>query len=38
MKAREAMIAVMRKMLTVAYHLLRTEQMYDPANLLAVGA
>jgi transposase len=28
MKGREAMIAVMRKMLTVAYHLLRTEQMY----------
>lgn len=30
MKAREAMIAVMRKMLTIASHLLRTEQMYDP--------
>ncbi len=35
MKAREAMIAVMRKMLTVAYHLLRTEQMYDPAKVCA---
>jgi len=32
MKGREAMMAVMRKMLTVAYRLLRTEEMYDPTK------
>jgi len=36
MKGREAMIAVMRKMLIVAYRLLRTEELYDPAKVGAV--
>jgi len=35
MKGREAMVAVMRKMLTVAYQFLRTEQMYDPTKVCA---
>src|SRR5256885_8371125 len=35
MKGREAMMAVMRKMLTVAYRLLRTEEMYDPTKVCA---
>ncbi len=36
MKGREAMIAVMRKMLIVAYRLLKTEQLYDPTKVCAV--
>jgi transposase len=36
MKGREAMMAVMRKMLIVAYRLLRTGQMYDPTKVGAV--
>ena len=38
MKACDALMAVMRKMLIVAFHLLRTEEAYDPpssANLVA---
>jgi len=37
MKARDALMAVMRKMLVVAYRLLRTEELYD-ATKGAVGA
>jgi len=37
MKKREAMIAVMRKMLIVAYRLLRTEELYDPTKVGAVA-
>jgi transposase len=33
MKGREAMIAVMRKMLTITYRLLRTEELYDPTKV-----
>ena len=33
MKGREAMMAVMRKMLIVAYRLLKTGQMYDPTKV-----
>src|SRR5207245_3202539 len=36
MKGREAMIAVMRKMLIVASHLLKTEEMYDPTKVCTV--
>lgn len=36
MKGREAMIAVMRKMLTVAYRLLKTGEMYDSTKVGAV--
>ncbi len=36
MKARAALMAVMRKMLIVAYQLLKTEEMYDPAKVCAV--
>jgi transposase len=36
MKGREAMIAVMRKMLTITYRLLRTEELYDPTKVGAV--
>jgi len=36
MKGREAMMAVMRKMLIVAYRLLKTEELYDPAKVCAV--
>ena len=32
MKSREALIAVMRKMLIVAYRLLQTEELYDPTT------
>jgi transposase len=35
LKAREALIAVMRKMLIVAYHLLRSNETYDPVYLLS---
>jgi hypothetical protein len=33
MKKVEALMAVMRKMLLVAYHLLRTEETYDPRKV-----
>lgn len=33
MKARAALMAVMRKMLSVAYQLLKTEQRYDPTKV-----
>jgi len=36
MKARDALMAVMRKMLVVAYHLLRTEELYDATKVAAV--
>ncbi len=36
MKKRDAMMAVMRKMLIVAYRLLRTEETYDPTKVCAV--
>jgi len=36
MKKRDAMMAVMRKMLIVAYRLLRTKETYDPAKVCAV--
>jgi hypothetical protein len=32
-KKRDAMMAVMRKMLIVAYRLLRTGEMYDPTKV-----
>jgi transposase len=35
MKARDALMAVMRKMLIVAYHVLRTGEAYDPAKVCA---
>jgi transposase len=39
MKKRDVVMAVMRKMLIVAYQLLRTEETYDPTTeLLAAGA
>lgn len=38
LKGREALIAVMRKMLMVAYHLLRSNEVYDPAKVCAVPA
>jgi transposase len=36
-KAREALMAVMRKMLIVAYHLLRSNETYDPTKVCAVA-
>jgi len=36
MKKRDAMMAVMRKMLIVAYRLLRSEETYDPTKVCAV--
>ncbi len=36
MKGREALMAVMRKMLVVASHLLKTQEMYDPTKVCAV--
>jgi transposase len=36
MKKVEALMAVMRKMLLVAYHLLRTEETYDPRKVCVV--
>src|SRR5450759_771346 len=36
MKARDALMAVMRKMLVVAYRLLRTEELYDATKVAAV--
>ncbi len=36
MKKCEAMMAVMHKMLIVAYRLLRTQEMYDPTKVCAV--
>lgn len=36
MKKRDAMMAVMRKMLIVAYRLLRTQENYDPARVCMV--
>ena len=36
MKGREAMMAVMRKILIVASHLLKTEEMYDPTKVCTV--
>lgn len=38
MKKVEALMAVMRKMLLVAYHLLRTEETYDPRKVCIVPA
>ena len=38
MKACDALMAVMRKMLIVAYHLLRTEEAYDPTKVCAMLA
>ncbi len=38
MKACDALMAVMRKMLIVAYHLLRTQETYDPTKVCAVLA
>jgi hypothetical protein len=38
MHKRDALMAVMRKMLLVAYRLLRTEEMYDPTKVCAVPA
>ena len=37
MKARDALMAVMRKMLIVAYHLLRSNETYDPTKVCAVA-
>jgi transposase len=37
LKARDALTAVMRKMLIVAYHLLRSNETYDPTKVCAVG-
>jgi transposase len=37
LKARDALMAVMRKMLVVAYHLLLTNETYDPAKVCAVA-
>ena len=37
MKGRQALMAVMRKMLAVAYRLLKTQQMYDPTKVCAAG-
>jgi transposase len=37
LKARDALMAVMRKMLIVAYHLLLTNETYDPAKVCAVA-
>jgi transposase len=37
LKGREALIAVMRKMLIVAYHLLRSNETYDPTKVCAVA-
>jgi len=37
LKGREALTAVMRKMLIVACHLLRSNQTYDPAKVCAVA-
>ena len=37
MKARAALVAVMRKMLIVAYRLLRTEETYDPTKVCALS-
>ena len=36
-KACEALMAVMRKMLIVAYHLLRSDETYDPTKVCAVA-
>jgi transposase len=38
MKGRAALVAVMRKMLLVAYRLLRTQETYDPTKVCAVPA
>ncbi len=35
MKAREALVAVMRKMLIIASHLMKTGEMYDSAKVSA---
>ena len=37
MKKREALVAVMRKMLIVVYRLLRTQEAYDPTKVCAVS-
>ncbi len=37
LKARAALIAVMRKMLIVAYHLLRSNETYDPTKVCVVA-
>jgi len=37
LKARDALTAVMRKMLIVAYHLLRSNETYDPTKVCAVA-
>jgi len=37
MKGRRALMAVMRKMLIVAYHLLRSHETYDPTKVCAVA-
>jgi transposase len=37
LKARDALMAVMRKMLIVAYHLLRSNETYDPTKVCAVA-
>ncbi len=37
MKGRQALIAVMRKMLAVAYRLLKTQEMYDPTKVGAAA-
>jgi transposase len=37
LKGRKALVAVMRKMLLVAYHLLRSNESYDPAKVCAVA-
>jgi len=36
-KARTALVAVMRKMLIVAYRLLKTEEMYNPKKVCALS-
>ena len=38
MRKREALMAVMRKMLIVAVHLLKTEEEYDPGKVAVAGA
>jgi transposase len=38
LKAGEAVMAVMRKMLIVAYHLLRTQETYDPTKVGAMAS
>ena len=38
MRKRETLMAVMRKMLIVAVHLLKTEEEYDPGKVAVAGA